>query len=165
MKNKLVIGFIIAIQAMGISAMDGCCDHKCLESTAKRYALSIENSEEINPKGIVKDLQFLSPEAIKSTSFAKYMQENSFEVIARCAITKHQQQAVKVFMQKFEFVKTDDLLKTQLCILLDKIFINLRPSIHINISANPVLKNLTENPSFKFQKILLPSLVDEPTNK
>jgi hypothetical protein len=138
MKNKLVIGFIIALQA-----------------TAKRYALSIKNSEEINPKGIVKDLQFLSPEAIKSISFAKYMQENSFEVIARCAITKHQQQAVKIFTQEFKFVKTDDLLKAQLCMLLDKIIINLRPSI--NISANPVLKNLTENPSFKFQKMLLPS--------
>lgn len=44
MKNKLVIGIIIVIQATGISAMDGCCDYKYLESIAKRYALSIENS-------------------------------------------------------------------------------------------------------------------------
>ena len=165
MKNKLFIGCIIALQATGISAMDGCCDHKSLESTAKRYALSVENSEEINPKGILKDLQFLSSDAIKNTSFSKYTQENSFEVIARYALTQHQKQAVEAFTQEFESIKNDDLLKTQFCMLLDKIIINLRPSVHINISTHPVLKNLTENPSFKFQKMLLPSLADKPTSK
>ncbi len=147
MKNKLLIGFIITLQAMGISAMDG-CDHIGLESTAKRYALCIENSKEINPKGIIKDLQFLSPEALRSTNFAKYMQESSFDVIARQAITMHQQQAVKVFTQEFESVKADELLKDQLCILLDKILINLRPPIPINIHTNPILKSLKDNPSF-----------------
>ncbi len=162
MKNKLLIGFIIALQAASISAMDGCCDHKGLESTAKRYALCIENSQDINPKGIVRDLQFLSPEAIGSPSFAKYMQESSFEAIAKQAITAHQQQAVKIFTQEFEFVKADQLLKAQFCILLDRIIINLRPPIPINIHTNPFLKSFMDNPSIKLHKLLLPSLVEEP---
>lgn len=161
MKNKLLISFIIALQASGISAMDGCCDHKGLESTAQRYTLCIGNSEEINPQSIVKDLQFLSPEAIKSPSFAKYVQENSFELIAKYAITKHQQQAVRIFTQEFEFVKTDDLLRTQLCMLLHKIITNLTPPTNIDISAHPMLKSFADSPSVKLSKMLLPSFVDE----
>jgi hypothetical protein len=160
MKNKLLIGFIIALQAASIFAMDG-CDHISLESTAERYASCIVNSKEINPKGIVKDLQFLSPEALRSTNFAKYMQESSFKAIAGQAITPHQKRAVKIFTQEFESVKADELLKAQLCILLDKILINLRPPIPINIYTNPILKSLANNPSFKFPKMLLPSFVDE----
>ncbi|MBA3283629.1 MAG: hypothetical protein H0U27_01035 [Nitrosopumilus sp.] len=160
MKNKLLIGFIITLHAASISAMDG-CDHVGLESAVQRYTLCIKNSKEIDPKSIDRDLQFLSPEALKSTDFAKYAEVNSFELIARYAFTKHQQQAVKIFAEEFESVKTDDLLRGQLCMLLDKIIINLRPSINIDISANPVLKSFMENPSFKFPKMLSPSLVDE----
>lgn len=163
MKNKIYIAFVIALQATSIAAMDGCCDQKGLESTAKRYALSIENSEQINANGIARDLQFLSPEAIKGKNFEKYMQKDSFEVIARQAITEPQQQAAKVFTQAFEFVKNDELLKVQLCILLDRIIINLRPSIPINIYTHPMLQSLAENPSFKFKNMLLPSLVSDLT--
>lgn len=165
MKNKLLyIGFVIALQATHVIAMDGCCDHKSLESTAKRYALSISSNEKVNAKGIDKDLQFLSPGATNSPIFEKYMQENSFEIIARQAITKHQEQAVKIFRQEFESIKTDDLLKLQLCLLLDKVIVNLRPSIPINVYTHPMLKPFTENPSFKFQKMLSPSLISEPTS-
>lgn len=164
MKNKLLyIGFVIALQATRVVAMDGCCDHKSLVSTSKRYALSIANSEEVNAEGISKDLQFLSPDAINSQNFAKYMQENSFDIIAKQATTKHQEQAVKIFRQEFESIKTDDLLKLQLCLLLDKVIVNLRPSIPINVYTHPILKPFKENPSLKFQSMLLPSLIDDPT--
>jgi hypothetical protein len=132
--------------------------HKYLESTAKKYAICSENSQEINPKGIVKDLHFLSPEAVRSASFSKYMQENSFEVIARYAYTQHQQAIVMIFTQAFQFVKADVLLNAQLCMLLDKVLINLRPSINIDLSAHPALKSFADSPSFKCQKMLLPSL-------
>lgn len=163
MKIKLLIGFIIALQVADISAVDGCCDHRNLESTAVRYALCIEDSKEINPSGINKDLQFLSPEAITNPNFKKYMQTDSFEVIAKYAITKPQQQAVNIFRLEFKSAKTEDLLKkAQLCMLLDKIIIKLRPSINIDLSANPVLKSLADSPSFNLSKMLLPSLVEEP---
>jgi hypothetical protein len=162
MKNKIYIAFVIALQATNIAAMDGCCDQKCLESTAKRYALTIENSEQISANGIARDLQFLSPEAVKDISFAKYIQTDSFETIARQAITEPQQQAVKIFTQALEFVENNDLLKAQLCILLDRVIINLRPSIPINIYTHPMLKSFTETPAFKLQKMLIPSLAVDP---
>ena len=162
MKNKIYIAFVIALQATNIAAMDNCCDYKCLESTVKRYVLSIENSEQISANGITRDLQFLSPEATQSKNFEKYVQKNSFEAIARQAFSEPQQQAVKVFTEALNFVGNDGLLKAQLCILLDRIIISLRPSIPINIYTHPMLKSFAESPSFKLQKMLLPSLVVDP---
>lgn len=165
MKNKLLyISFVIALQMTRVIAMEGCCDYKSLETTAKRYALSISNNEKVNAKGIGKDLQFLSPEAINSPLFKKYRQENSFELIARQATTEYQEQTVKIFRQAFESIKTDVLLKLELCLLLDKILVNLMPDIPINVHKYPILKPFTESPSFKFPKMLLPSLIGEPTN-
>jgi hypothetical protein len=163
-KNKIFIAFIIILQASHIAAMDSRCDHKALKSTAIRYALCIENSEQISAKGITRDLQFLSPEAIKDINFAKYIQMDSFEAIAIQAISEPQQQAVKIFTEAFESVKNDDLLTAQLCILLDRVLINLRPSIPSNIYTHPMLKSFTQSPSFKLQKMLLPSLVGEAWN-
>jgi hypothetical protein len=162
MKNKLlfVAAFAVATQAV-VMAMDGCCDHRSLESTAKRYASSITNGEKIDPNGIVRDLQFLSPKAIEDASFAKYKQGNSFDVIGKQAITEHQRQAVQVFGQKFATI-TDALLKIQFCVLLDRIIINLRPSVSVNIRTHPALKALSTNPSLTYQKLLLPFFVGGP---
>jgi len=161
MKNKIYIAFVIALQATSIAATDDCCDQRCLESTAKRYALTIENSEQISAKGIARDLQFFSPEAIQSKSFAKYVQKDSFEAIAGQAITEPQRQVVEVFTEALKSVENNDLLKAQLCILLDRIIINLRPSTPINYS-HPMLKSFMNSPSVKLQKMLLPSLVVDP---
>lgn len=160
MKLKLLISLIIALQTAGVSAADGCCDHRSLESTARRYALCIENSKEINPDGIDQDLRFLSPQAITNPNFEKYMQTDSFEVIAKYALTESQRQAVNVFRLGYKYAEEDLLKKAQLCMLLDKVIINLRPSINIDFSMNPVLKGLANSPSFNLSKMLLPSLVD-----
>lgn len=166
MKNKLFISFAIVFQTIDIAAMDSCCDNKGLESTAIRYARCIQNSEEINPNSIVKDLQFLSPDAMRSTNFAQYTQDNSFDDVANHAITTTQKQAVKLFMQGLENIKTNDLLKAQLCMLLDKIIIHLRPSIQTNMFlTSPMLKRLMESPSLKFDKMLVPTLLDNDISK
>ena len=71
MKNRILyVAFLIGFQVAEVVTMD-CCDHKGLESVARRYALSIANGEEINAKGIVKDLHFLTLEENKSYALAK----------------------------------------------------------------------------------------------
>jgi hypothetical protein len=162
MKSKFLVGVVFAVATQAVVvAMDGCCDHRSLESAAKRYALSIANGEDIDSNGIVKDLQFLSPKAIEDKSFARYKQENSFDVIKKQAITERQRQAVQIFGQKFETI-TDALLKIQFCALLDRIIMNLRPSVSINIRTHPALKALSTNPSLTSQKLLLPFFVGGP---
>lgn len=159
MRNILLIGSVFISQTISVTAMESCCDNKGLESTAIRYARCINNSEEINPLTIINDLQFLSPAAMKSTLFAQYTQNNSFDVVATHAITVTQKQAVKLFTEGFEHIKSNDLLKAQFCMLLDKIIIHLKPSIQINtLLTNPMLKSLMETSSLKFDKMLVPSL-------
>lgn len=166
MKNILLIGSFIISQNISIAAMESCCDNKGLESTAIRYARCIQNSEEINPGVIINDLQFLSPAAMNNTSFAQYTQNNSFDEVAKHAITVTQKQAVKLFTEGLEDVKTNDLLKAQFCMLLDKIIIHLKPSIQINtLLTNPMLKSLMEAPSLKFDKMLIPTLVYNDVSK
>lgn len=157
MKNKLLlIIFVISLHMVSIAAMDGCCDHQNLESLAKSYAA---NADKISSDGIERDLSFLSPAVLQNASFARYMEENSFEMIAKQAITEPQKRVVEVFTQALKSIKTDPLLKIQLCLLLDRIIINLRPSISINICQNPVLQDLLNNPSVKLHKLLLSPLV------
>ncbi|MGV8964595.1 MAG: hypothetical protein ACOH2V_14605 [Candidatus Saccharimonadaceae bacterium] len=96
---------------------------------------------------------------MKSTLFAQYTQNNSFDVVAMHAITVTQKQAVKLFTEGFEHIKSNDLLKAQFCMLLDKIIIHLKPSIQINtLLTNPMLKSLMEASSLKFDKMLVPNL-------
>ncbi len=163
MKNKfLYIAFGVVLQIAGVDAMDGCCDHKGLESTARRYALSISNAEKIDTKGILNDLQFLSPEAVRSSVFSKYTLDDSFEAITRQAVTADQKHAVEIFSREFDSIKTNSLLRAQFCMLLDRIIINLRPSIPINIRTHPALQGLAKNPFFSSQKMLLPLLISGP---
>ncbi|MBE6446996.1 MAG: hypothetical protein E7015_00695 [Alphaproteobacteria bacterium] len=160
MKNKVLhVVFLVGFQMAEVLAMD-CCDRKRLESIARRYALSVTDGEKINADGIIKDLQFLSPDAMKNPVFSKYLREDSFDTIAAQAVNEQQKKVVEIFSQKFasdEF--TDPLIKAQFCMLLDKIVTNLRPSIHINVQTHPALQVLTSNPSVLFQKMLMPSLV------
>lgn len=166
MKNKLLcIGFVIALQTTSVTAMDGCYDQRNLESTAKRYTLTIKDGGKINEQGIVNDLQFLSPDALSNPNFSNYVREDSFQTIASQATTENQQQVVETFAKALEFenVKTDLLLKTQLSILLHRIIENLRPSYPSSIYDNPMLKSLTENSvSKKCGKMLLPGLIGGP---
>lgn len=160
MKNRILyVAFLIGFQVAEVVTMD-CCDHKGLESVARRYALSIANGEEINAKGIVKDLQFLSPDAMMNSVFSKYFQEDSFDTIAAQAVNEQQKKAVEIFSQGLASEKlAEPLIKVQFCMLLDKIIINLRLSIRINVQTHPALQTLTSNPSVLLQKMLMPSLI------
>ena len=122
------------------------------------------DGDQINEQGIVKNLQFLSPAALDNPNFEKYTRANSLVVISQQAITEPQKQVVSSFTKAFkgDNIKNDLLLKTQLTMLLDKVIVDLKPSLPLNIYDNPLFKSFKENSLFKCQKMMLPLLTSGP---
>ncbi len=161
MKN--VVLFLVGLMQIDVIAMvSDCCDYKGLESTARRYALTILDKKEINPDGIERDLQFFSQNIPDQSEFRKYLAEDAFGLICSQAINENQKKIVKIFSSKFDMFKENNLLRAQFCALLDRIIGKLSSPVPINIKTHPFLKNLTNNPSFTLQKLLLPTFVGEP---
>ena len=90
--------------------------------------------------------------------------KDAFENIRAQVVNEEQKKAVEAFASKFDELKNDDLMRSQFCILLERIIIKLRSSISIDVRTYPVLKALSSNPSFTLNKMLLPSIMGEPIN-
>lgn len=160
---KSIVLFLVGLMQIDVIAMvNECCDYKGLESTARRYALTILDKKEINPDGIERDLQFFSQNIFNQSEFRKYLAEDAFGLICNQAINENQKKIVEIFSSKFDMFKKNDLLRAQFCALLERVVDKLSSPIRINVKTHPFLKNLTTNPSFTLQKLLLPTFVGEP---
>lgn len=168
MKNILLcISFSIALLITSGFTMDSCCDQRNLESTAKRYALTIIDGGQINELGIIKDLQFLSPAALGNSNFAKYVNEDSFAIISKQATTDLQKQVVSSFTKALnaDNIKNDALLKIQLFMLLDKVIVDLEPLLPPSVYDNLQFKSFAENSLSKYQGMMLSLLTSGPNEK